>query len=323
MLLNCIAYQEGKKLADIDIEHISDYINRPDCFVWVALKDASADELERMKNEFNLHELAIEDAAHGHQRPKIEEYDNDLFVVMHLLEEIEGSSKLQIGEVSIFVGTNYILSIRNKSTHDLLGVRAYCERHPAMLAKGSGYVLYALMDAIVDRYFPLIEKLETTLESIEERMFSSGNATHNIKRLYRLKRRVSTIRHAITPLMEAASKLHAGRIPVINENTRAYFRDVYDHLARINASVDNIRDTLSTAIQVNLSLVAIEHSENSKKLAAWAGIFAVPTAFAGIWGMNFEHMPELATRWGYPIALLVIIGSCALLFRQFKKVKWL
>lgn len=323
MLLNCIAYQNGQKIADINIEQISDYINRPDCFVWVALKDATAEELARMQREFNLHELAIEDAAHGHQRPKIEEYGNDLFVVMHLIEEVKDSNKLQIGEVSIFVGLNYILSIRNKSTHDLLGVRAYCERNPEMLAKGSGYVLYALMDTIVDSYFPLIEKLETTLESVEERMFSRNATSPTIRRLYRLKRRVSTIRHAVTPLMEAVSKLHGGRIPVVSENTRAYFRDVYDHLTRINASLENIRDTISTAIQVSLSMVAVEQSENSKKLAAWAGIFAIPTAFAGIWGMNFQNMPELATKWGYPAALTIIIGSCLLLYRQFKKVKWL
>jgi magnesium transporter len=321
MLINCIAYQHGRKLADLTIEEISDYVGRPDCFVWVALKDATPEELAQMKEEFNLHELAVEDANHGHQRPKVEEYDDEVFAVMHLIEEVDG--RFEIGEVHVFVGTNYILSVRNRSSQGFLGVRARCEREPKMLAKGSGYVFYALMDAVVDRYFPLIEAIESELESLEDRIFNKGAARSNVRRLYRLKRKVSLLKHAVTPLMEAAGKLHSGRVPPVCATSRHYFRDVYDHLTRLNASLDSIRDTIGTAIQVNLSMVAIDQTEIAKRLAAWAGIFAVATAFAGIWGMNFARMPELQWEYGYPAAMGVIALSCTALYWQFKRVRWL
>ncbi len=321
MLINCIAYENGRKLTDLPVEQISDYLARPDCFVWVALKDATPEEMAQMKEEFSLHELAVEDANHGGQRPKVEEYDDEVFVVMHLIEEREG--KLEVGEVHAFVGRNYILSVRNRSTKDFLGVRARCEREPKMLAKGAGYVLYALMDAVVDRYFPLIEKLETDLEEMEERIFTKGAARANIRRLYRLKRKVTVLKHAVMPLMEATGKLHSGRVPTVCANSRHYFRDVYDHLTRLNASLDSIRDTIGTAIQVNLSMVTIDQTEISKRLAAWAGIFAVATAFAGIWGMNFTHMPELDWEYGYFLGLSVIASASGLLYWQFKRARWL
>ncbi len=321
MLINCIAYQHGRKLADIAVEDISDYLAKPDCFVWVALKDASAEELAQMKAEFGLHELAIEDAAHGQQRPKIEEYDDELFAALHLIEERDG--RLEVGEVHVFVGPNYILSVRNRSQQGFLGVRARCEREPKMLAKGAGYVFYALMDAVVDRYFPVIEQLENELDALEERIFTKGAARSTIRRLYRLKRKVSVLKHAVTPLMEAVGKLHGGRVPPVCANSKHYFRDVYDHLTRLNASLDSTRDTISTAIQVTLSMVTIDQSETGKRLAAWAGIFAVATAFAGIWGMNFTHMPELQWEYGYPAALLTIAASSGFLYWRFKKARWL
>lgn len=321
MLINCVAYQHGRKLADITVDDISDYLVKPDCFVWVALKDATPEELAVMKAEFGLHELAVEDANHGHQRPKVEEYDDELFVVMHLIEEREG--RLETGEVHVFAGPNYMLSVRNGSQHGFLGVRARCEREPKMLAQGSGYVLYALMDAVVDRYFPIIDRLETELEALEERIFTKGAARSNIRRLYRLKLKVTLLKHAVTPLMDATAKMHSGRVPEVCVRSRNYFRDVYDHLTRINTSLDGIRDTIATAIQVNLSMVTIDQTEVSKRLAAWAGIFAVATACAGIWGMNFSHMPELQWEYGYPLALGVIGGLSGLLYWQFRKARWL
>ena len=321
MLINAIAYKNGHKQASIPIEELSAALKQPDTFVWVALQDASTEELTTMKDIFGLHELAVEDADHGNQRPKVEEYDDELFVVMHLIEEREG--KLEVGEVHVFVGPNYILSVRNNSTRDFLGVRARCEREPKMLAKGPGYVLYALMDAVVDGYFPLIDKLETEVEALEERIFTKGAGNTNIRRLYRLKRKVTLLKHAVLPLMEAAGKLHSGRVPEVCAKSRHYFRDVYDHLARINASLDSIRETIGTAIQVNISLVTIDQTEVSKRLAAWAGIFAVATAFAGIWGMNFSHMPELDWEYGYFAGLGIIIGASAFLWWRFRKARWL
>jgi magnesium transporter len=288
----------------------------------VALWDATDAELAEMQEEFSLHELAVEDARHGHQRPKIEEYGDSLFVVMQL-PEIDSKGELGLGEVNVFVGSNYVLSVRNRSDKHFLGVRERCEREPELLRMGSDFVFYALMDAVVDRYFPLVDALESELETIEAQIFVKGSARSNIERMYGLKRKAMVLKHAVAPLMEAVGKLHGGRVPRVCAGSKEYFRDVYDHLERLNASIDIIRDTIGTAVQVNLSMVTIEENETTKRLAAWAGIFAVATAFAGIWGMNFKNMPELQWEYGYPAALLFIVAVCGLLFRRFKHAGWL
>jgi magnesium transporter len=324
MLINCVVYQNGSKFADIPVSEISDYISRPDAFVWVALQDATRAELEEMQEEFGLHALAVEDARHGHQRPKIEEYGASLFAVLHLVEPVsDNSSELHVGEVNIFTGSNYVLSVRNRSQKGFLGVRERCEREPELLRHGSGFVLYALMDAVVDRYFPILDGFETELETIEKDIFSKGTARSNIERLYELKGRVMVLKHAVAPLLEGASKLHGGRVPQICAGVQDYFRDVADHLSRINSLIDTMRDTIGTAIQVNLAMATIEESEVTKRLAAWASIFAVCTAFAGIWGMNFEHMPELKWQYGYLVALGSIAGACVLLYWRFRRAGWL
>lgn len=321
MLLNCVAYQNGVKLADLEVEEISDYLIRPECFVWVALRDTTEAELEKMQEEFGLHALAIEDARHGHQRPKVEEYGDTLFVAMHLIETHEG--EMHVGEVNVFVGRNFILSIRNRSNQHFMGVRQRCEREPELLKLGAGFVLYALMDAVVDRYFPLIDTLESRLESIEEHLFNKGTSLDNVSQLYELKRKLSILRHAATPLMEATGKLYGGRVPPVCASTQEYLRDVYDHLTRINTRIDSMRDTITTAIMVCQSTVSIEQNEVNKRLAAWAAIFAVATAFVGVWGMNFQHMPELKLEYGYPLALLLIATVCVILYRRFKRAGWL
>jgi magnesium transporter len=289
--------------------------------VWVALRDAQPKELEVMQEEFCLLELAVEDALRGHQRPKIEEYGDSLFAVMQMVE-LDGD-ELAVGEVAVFAGSNYVLSVRRESKHDFLGVRARAEREPHLLAQGSAFVLYALMDAVVDRYFPVVDMLESELETIEERIFIAGSQRANIERLYELKRKLLELRHAVTPLMEAVGRLHGGRVPRLATNAQDYFRDVDDHLHRINGRLDTVRDTISTAIQVNLSMVAIDESEVNKRLAAWAAIFAVFTAFAGVWGMNFDLMPELKWKYGYPAAVCVMIAVCGYLYYRFKKSGWL
>jgi magnesium transporter len=321
MLVNCVAYQDGNKLSDITVEAISDYLEHPDCFVWVALHDADEAELRKMQEEFSLHPLAVEDALHGHQRPKIDEYGDTIFTVLHVVDSVGG--ELVQGEINIFVGRNFVLSVRNHTQKNLLGVRARCEREPELLSHGAGFVLYAIMDAVVDRYFPVIDAIESELESIENSIFTKGAARRNMEQLYELKRKVTLVRHAVAPLMEAVGKLHGGRVPPVCVNSQDYFRDVFDHLARINTTIDSVRETISMAIQVNLSMVAIDEGEVNKRLAAWASIFGVVTAFAGIWGMNFQHMPELEWPYGYPFALALIFGSSALLYRRFKKLGWL
>jgi magnesium transporter len=321
MLINCVVYQDGQKLADIEIADISDWLSKPGCFIWVAMRDASTQELHNMQEEFGLHPLAIEDAAHGHQRPKIEEYGETVFIVMQSLEMQAGD--VHVGEVAVFVGRNFVLSLRRSSQQSFLGVRARCEREPELLKQGAGFVSYALMDAVVDRYFPLVEAIEAELEAVESQIFEPGAARWNIERLYALKHRTATMRHAVVPLLEVVGKLHGGRVPAVCMASQEYFRDVHDHLARINGAIDAIRDTIATAIQVNLSLVTIEESEITKRLAAWAAIFAVSTALAGIWGMNFEVMPELKWKYGYPMALLVIGSIAGFLYWRFRRRGWL
>jgi magnesium transporter len=322
VLINCVAYEDGNRLADCPIDAISEYLKRPRCFVWVALKDATPEELEKMQREFGLHDLAVEDAHHGHQRPKIEEYGDTLFAVLHTVE-VGPTEDLVVGEVDVFVGPNFVLSTRNRTHQGFLGVRERAEREPHLLAHGSAFVFYALLDAVVDRYFPVIDALETDLESIEDQIFEPHLGRANIERLYALKRKIGVVKHAVAPLQEAVAKLISGRVPQVCSNNREYFRDVFDHLTRMNSLLDSLRDTIGTAIQVNLSTVTIEETEITKRLAAWAGIFAVATAFAGIWGMNFQNMPELKLAWGYPAALAIITLACVFMWWRFRRARWI
>ena len=322
MLVNCVAYEGGRKVADIEKNEISNYLARPGCFVWVALRDATAEELAEMQEEFDLHPLAVEDARHGHQRPKIEEYGNSLFVVMNTIE-VEGDD-LRAGEVHVFAGPNYVLSVRHRTERGFQDVRARAEREPDLLKNGSGYVLYALMDAIVDRYFPVLDAVEMELEKLESRLFTPGaSPRENIEALYYVKQKLTTMKHATAPLQENSGKLYGGRVPTVCSGLGEYFRDVYDHLVRINQSIDAARDTVNTAIQVALAMVATGQGEITRRLAAYAALVAVPTMIAGIYGMNFRHMPELNWAFGYPVAVTAMIGIDLFLFWRFRKAGWI
>lgn len=321
MLINCVVYQNGVRIAEIQSNEIHDYIGRPDCFVWVALHDADAETLDQMQEEFGLHSLAVEDARHGHQRPKIEEYGDSLFVVLHMIE-LDGH-ELRVGEVDIFVGPNYVLSVRSRAEKGFQDVRARCEREPDLLRNGSGYVLYALMDAVVDRYFPVLEALEDELEGIEERIFDNMSPRTNIEALYALKQRLVTMKHAVTPLLESVGNLTGGRVPSVCGGLREYFRDVYDHLLRLNQEAEYIRDTIGTAISVNLSMITLQENETMKRLAAYAALIAVPTLIAGIYGMNFAHMPELTWQYGYGLSLGVMTAIDTVIFYRLRKAKWI
>ena len=324
MLINCVAYRAGTKLADISIDQISDYLAEPGCFVWVALQDPTAGELAQMELEFDLHELAVEDALKGHQRPKVEEYGSMVFVVLHLLDPTaQPGTDEELGELAVFAAPHFVLSVRTRSSHGFHEVRERCEREPELLQHGAGFVLYALMDAVVDRYFPVVDGFESELDRVEEQIFTPGAARGNIEQLYALKSRTGLLRHAASPLVDVLGKLHGGRVPTVCASVQEYFRDVHDHVTRISSATDAVRDTIGTAIQVNLSMVTIEESETTKRLAAWAAIFAASTALAGIWGMNFQGMPELQWTYGYPIALSVIFTTGLVLYWRFRKAGWL
>ena len=321
MLINCVAYQNGRKLADISIADISSYIARPDCFVWVGLKDPQPTELNAMRNEFGLHELAVEDAQHGHQRPKIEEYNGSLFVVLHLIEL--QNDELNVGEMAIFAGTKYVLSVRSRAERGFTDVRARCEREPELLRHGAGYVLYALMDGVVDRYFPVLDSIESAIEDIEELILADQPTREHIEALYSAKRKLTVLKHATEPLLEATAKLFGGRVPQLCIALQDYFRDVYDHLLRLNQAIDSLRDMVNTGISVTISLISIQEHAVTKRLASYGALVAVPTLIAGVYGMNFHNMPELNWIWGYPLALLLMSGIDIYLFYRFRQAKWL
>lgn len=321
MLLNCVVYREGKMLAEIDASEISKYVKRPECLLWVALRDPSDTELARMQHEFGLHELAVEDAHHGHQRPKIEEYGDSLFVALHTLEKRNGV--IHTGELNVFVGRNYVLSVRNRSEQEFQNVRRRSEQESELLRHGAGYVLYALMDAVVDRYFPILEDLEDELDDIERRIFAETSPRANIEALYNLKQKLMTVKHAVGPLTEAVGRLFGGRVPPAAVGLGDYFRDVYDHLIRLNQSIESQREMVTTATAVNVSLISLQEGEVTKRLAAYAALVAVPTLIGGIYGMNFQHMPELHWQFGYPLALAAMAAIDAFLFWRFRRAGWL
>jgi magnesium transporter len=326
MLVSCVAYENGRKLADIPVADISEYVHRPDCLVWVALFEPTQAELDEMAQEFDLHELAVEDARKGHQRPKIEEYGESLFAVLHPAELVtaeDGGDDIKIGEVDVFVGSNYVLTVRHRTQMGFAAVRARTEREPELLRHGAGFVFYALIDNVVDRYFPVLDHLETRLEGAEEQLFTGASSRGKIEALYGLKRQLMALKHAVAPLMEAVGKLYGGRVPHLCQGTQDYFRDVYDHLARINGTIESIREMLTTAIQVNLALIGISDNEVTKRLAAYGALITVPTLIAGIYGMNFKHMPELDWSVGYPLAIFCMLAIDAVLFVRFRRAGWI
>ncbi|HEY6241420.1 MAG TPA: magnesium/cobalt transporter CorA [Burkholderiales bacterium] len=321
MLINCAVYQDGKKLCDIAPEDISKYISRPECFVWVAMKDPGPGELASLQHYFDLHELAVEDARHGHQRPKIDEYGDSLFAVLHNVEV--ATSEIKVGEVDLFVGKNYVLSVRNQAEPGFAAVRARCEREPELLKHGAGFVFYALIDAVVDRYFPVLDAIEDEFEKFEEQIFSGKSLRANIEGLYYVRQKLTTLQHAVVPLLEAVGKLYGGRVPQVCAGLQDYYRDVYDHLVRISQTINSQRDTVTTAIQVNVAMITFGETEVTKRLAAWGALIAVPTFIASVYGMNFKQMPELDWVFGYPMALGGMAAINAYLWYRFRKARWL
>jgi magnesium transporter len=234
------------------------------------------------------------------------------------------SSEYHVGELALFAGPNYVVTVRSRAQKGLAEVRARCEREPKLLRQGPGFVLYAVVDAIVDRYFPILDHLEDELDGIEQGIFApQGAPRDNIEALYALKQRLMVMKHAVAPLLEGVSNLSGARVPVLCTKISEYFRDIYDHLLRLNQTADSIRDTIATAISVNLSLITLQENETMKRLAAYAALLAIPTMIAGIYGMNFEHMPELKWRYGYALSLFVMGAIDVLLYFRFKRTKWL
>ena len=308
----------------MDIEAISDFLDAaqpPGAFVWVALFEPTPEMLAEMQEEFNLHELAIEDTNRGSQRPKMEEYGATLFLVLHTVEQ-RGDDFVD-GELHIYCGEHFVLTVRHRAEAGFKNVRAELEREPEFLALGPGSALHGLVDAVVDRLFPEVNSLEDRLDKIEETIFDATTDRRvAAESLYALKRDTIRVRRAVTPLVEVCGRLVTHKHPIFREQLRPYFRDVLDHVTRIDESLDNLRDMENSATQTNLSLITLAESEVTKKLAGWGAILTVPMVVGTIYGMNFKHMPELEWAFGYPMALaLMLVGSVAL-WAFFRKIRW-
>jgi magnesium transporter len=327
MLINCSLYKDGIKQKNLTIDEISQWAGKQDHVLWAAFNNVDDALLDKIQGIFKLNELAVEDTgqpvdfAEQNQIPRIVEYQNTIFIMANLLEY--KNNQIEAGEMTLFVGSNYILSFRKNSEHRFTNVRDRCEREPDLLKMGPGYILYAILDEIVDRYFPLLNRIEDEMAMIEKEIFTKKDTKKLIEKLFQLKTQTTDLRHATIPLSEVLGKLHGGRVPTVCMNVQDYFNDIHNHLIRINKSIENFRDGITTSVQVSLALATIEKSETTKKLAAWAAIFGVCTTGVGIWGMNFKHMPELDWQYGYPLSLLIIFGAAYYVYRKFKKSGWL
>lgn len=322
-IINCVAYAEGQRDEAIDIDRIGEAFERPGRFVWIGLHEPDEALLAKVKKAFGLHELAIEDAHRAHQRPKIELYDDSLFIVLRTAEMNRDKRQIDFGETHFFFGPRYLVSVRHGSSRSYSDVRARCEAKPQLLRKGPGYAFYSLMDAIVDQYFPVLDSLEEELQELEEKIFNEEFDRQTTAQIYALKRQVLEVKRAVSPLTDMCNRLMRFDFELIPEDTRPYFRDVYDHAIRINEMVDTLRELLNTALEANFSLISLSQNEVMKRLAGWAAIIAVPTMIAGIYGMNFRFMPELDWQYGYPLILGVTVGSCAVLYQFFRRSGWL
>ncbi|MDX2165586.1 MAG: magnesium/cobalt transporter CorA [Deltaproteobacteria bacterium] len=321
MIVNCAAYADGCRVANITVDEISDVLQNPDQFVWVGLHEPDAALLHKMQEEFGLHELAIEDALRAHQRAKMEEYGDSLFVVLRPARFVDG--RVELGETHIFVGPRYLLTIRHGDTQSYSDVRLRCESSPRLLRKGPGFILYAIMDFVVDHYFPVVAQLEDRLDALEEQIFGGEADRATIEEIYGLKRDLLELKRAVSPLVDVCNRLTRFDLPTIPEDTQPYFRDVYDHAIRINESVDTLRELVTSAFEAKLSLASMNMGEVTKKLAAWAAIIAVPTMIAGIYGMNFKFMPETEWHYGYHAVVTVMFGACGVLYWRFRRAGWL
>lgn len=322
-IINCAAYADGRRVATLEIDEIPEALRRPNGFVWLGLYEPDEELLGRVQRVFGLHDLAVEDAHTAHQRPKLEQYENSLFVVLRTVQQGADGLTFEFGETHVFIGHNYVVTVRHGSLRSHVGLRARCESTPALLAKGPGFVLYALMDFIVDQYLPIVESLEDRFEELEEHIFAEDCSRETTRSIYRLKRDLVALKRALVPLVDVCNRLMKFDLDVIAPDTHPYVRDVHDHVTHLNERIDSLRELLGTALDANASLISEQHTVHSKRLAAWAAILAVPTMFAGIYGMNFENMPELHWSLGYPVSLGIMATVCIGLYIGFRRSGWL
>lgn len=318
---SCTHYDSDGRRHAIGLEDIPTLLAGDDGFVWLGLYEPDAALLARVKTLFGLHPLAIEDAANAHQRPKVESYGDTLFVVVHTTQEVE--TRLRYGETHLFVGQRFLISIRHAASASYEPVRQRLENEPELLKLGPSYCLYAVLDAVVDNYLPITEEFAQTLSGLEQAIFAERYKRSTVRRLYELKREVNLMRLAVMPLQDVLAQLRRAPDGLIADEVKPYLRDVHDHVARVADSIDTLRDMLTTAMSVNLSLVTLAQGETVKRLGAWAALLAAPTLITSWYGMNFGNMPELELPYAYPLLGAGVALVCIVLYRLFKRAGWL
>lgn len=323
MIRNLASYSlEGRRQRDITLERISDELTDPQVgFVWVGLYEPDEPLLLKMQEEFNLHPLAVEDALKAHQRPKIELYGDSLFLVLQTAQVVKGH--IEFGETHVFIGPRYLLTVRHGASAPFAPARERCERNPDLMRLGPSYALYGVLDATVDNYFPIVEEFQQELNELEKDIFAETYSRDTIHRLYELKRDLTQLRLAVSPLQDMLNQLMQVHPGLIRSEVSLYLRDVYDHVVRVNEATDTMREMLTAAMSVNLSLVTVAQGEIVKRLAGWAALLAAPTLLTSWYGMNFKHMPELDGRHSYWIVLAVTIAVCGTLYALLRRARWL
>jgi magnesium transporter len=319
-IVHSVAYRNGQRLGDVAIDDVSDVIKQPGTFVWLGLHEPDDALLLKIQEEFGLHELAIEDAHHAHQRPKLEVYSNSIFIVLKTAQLEQ--EQVVYGETHLFVGPNFLVSVRHGASSSYAQVLARCEEHTKLVANGPGFALYAVLDFVVDNYLPIVVRFEKDFDAIETDIFRDQFDRLVIERLYGLKRHLLEFRNAALPAADIAGELMRLHEDLIPKELRAYFRDIQDHVSRLVSLIDGMREMLTTAMQVNLALVANNQNEVVKRLAGWGAILAIPTVVFSLYGMNFEWMPELRWTPGYPVAVIVTLLGCVFVHRRLRQAGW-
>lgn len=322
MVVSCVAYRhDGKSIGDVSIEAISEVLKEPDTFVWVGLHEPDATLLLKLQQEFGLHDLAIEDAQSAHQRTKIETYGDSLFIVIQTAQRSGGN--IVFGETHIFLGPRYLVTLRHGASLSYAPARRSCEHAPELLALGPSYGLYGVLDFVVDNLLPIVRDYREELQELEQDIFTDTFNRDTIRRLYDMQRDLMTLRLAVAPMQDVIGQLVRLHPELIPDKLRAYFRDVYDHVYRVNEAISSMREMLAAAINVNLSLVTFGQNEVMKKLAGWAAMLAAPTLITSWYGMNFTHMPELEKPWAYPAIMGLVACIVCGIYVMLKRAKWL
>jgi magnesium transporter len=321
MVVNCVAYRnDGTRLRDISIDDISEILKEPDTFVWVGLHEPDSALLLKLQEEFDLHDLAVEDAQQAHQRTKIETYGDSLFIVVQTAQLISGH--IAFGETHIFLGKRYLITVRHGASLSYTPARRACEKSPETLALGPSYGLYGVLDYIVDNLLPIVRDFREELQELEKDIFADTLNRDTVRRLYDMQRDLMTLRLAAAPMQDVINQLVRLHPNLIQDDLRAYFRDIYDHVFRVNESISAMREMLTAAINVNLSLVTFGQNEVMKKLAGWAAMLAAPTLITSWYGMNFTHMPELNQPWAYPVIMGVVACVVGTIYLWLKRARW-